>query len=293
MTTLFNLGSINQDLFFHLERFAEPGETITANSVSEALGGKGMNQSIAMAKSNANVIHIGAMGMNTPHLENEIERLGVSLDHIEKSKVLPTGSAIIALDSKGENFILLNGGANQSIPDSVIEAGLQSAQINDWLILQNETNGVDLAVEIAKQKGMKIALSAAPFDADQVELLLTKVDLIAVNEYEAKQIEAHIGEKLDQVSGTDFLVTYGAKGSEFISEGNTVRIDSFPVSPIDTTGAGDTFLGAFMSRWILGTEVSIALQYASAASAIQVTRQGAATAIPDKQEVEAFLKENL
>ncbi len=284
--TILNFGSINVDLVYALERMPQPGETLSARSFQQFLGGKGVNQSVAIAASGGNVRHIGAVGPDGDWALGRVSALGVFTDHIARVETA-TGHAIIFVDTSAENMIVIHGGANQALSESQIDVALADAPSGAWVLLQNETN---LTVEIvtkAKQAGFKVAYSPAPFDEARALAVIDQIDLMAVNQYEAEALRA----ARPDLSGTALLITHGAKGAEFISaEGRRHFQAAFPVQPVDTTGAGDTFLGAFLAHYCqTPDQLADALRYAAGAAALQVQKPGAAVAIPSKPEVEAFL----
>ncbi|MEM7441599.1 MAG: ribokinase [Pseudomonadota bacterium] len=286
---ILNFGSINLDLVYRVAHLPTAGETLHSSSFERFLGGKGINQSIAVAQSGAQVRHIGCVGADGGWVCDEIENFGVRLDDIATVD-LPTGHAIICVDDAGENQIVLASGANQGFSHTQIEAALGSADPGDWVILQNETNLVADIAKAAKARGLMVCYSAAPFDAMAVADLLPYLDLLAVNEGEAAALEAAQGKPATKLGVPHVLITRGSDGAVFHSDGTVYEQNSFPVTPVDTTGAGDTFLGAFMARFI-ETDPATALRFAAACAAMQVTGAGAAGAIPAKADVEAFLKD--
>lgn len=284
--TIYNLGSINIDHSYRMDHLPAPGETIAARSLVTGLGGKGANQSIAIARAGGQVHHIGAIG---PEGEWTVDRLaadGVDVTHVARTAT-PTGHAIIAVDDAAENAIILFPGANRRIgADSVAEA-LAGARPGDWLLLQNETSAGVAAAQSARGRGLKVCYCAAPFDSDAVREILPFTDLLSVNEVEEAQLLADLpGGALD---GVDRLVTHGSRGAAHTSGTHVTRVDAFKVRPVDTTGAGDTFLGFALAAIDAGQPLKAALTRAAAAAAIQVTRPGAAEAIPMGREVDAFL----
>ncbi len=284
--TIVNFGSINVDLVYALERMPQPGETLSARSFEQFLGGKGVNQSVAIAASGGEVRHIGAVGPDGDWALGRVAALGVATDGVARVATA-TGHAIIFVDAHAENMIVIHGGANQALNEAQIDAALAAAPSHAWVLLQNETN---LTVEIvakAKQAGLRVAYSPAPFDEARALAVIDQVDLMAVNQYEAEALRA----ARPDLSGTALLITHGAKGAEFIAQDGQRQFQAaFAVDPVDTTGAGDTFLGAFLAHYSQAPDqLSLALRYAAAAAALQVQKPGAAVAIPSKSEVEAFL----
>ena len=281
---IFNLGSINIDLVYQVPHFPAPGETLHSKGFSKGLGGKGANMSIAIAKAGGSVSHIGAVGRDGIWLREMLADAGVNVAFVDEIDT-PTGHAVIYVDDAGENSIVLYSGANLALQEQRVEKALETAVAGDWLLLQNETSLGGFAAGIAREKGMKIAYAAAPFETDAVAELIDKVDLIAVNEVEAKALSS-MGDKVEKL-----LVTKGAKGIWYRDSGVVFEQDVFPVNPVDTTGAGDTYLGYFLAGIDAGMVPKPALRRAAAASSIQITRMGAATAIPELAEVKAFLSD--
>lgn len=282
--TIWNLGSINVDHVYQVDEFVSPGETLTAKAYSWGLGGKGLNQTIAALRSGGDIHHLGAVGQGDAATLEALAGLGLS----EVWQVAePAGHAIIQVNAAGENCIVLAPGANRALDETAIETALSQAKSGDWLLLQNETNGGGFAVREAKARGLKVCYAAAPFEASAVAELIEDIDLLSVNEVELAQLEAVM-----EVSGVARLVTLGAKGAYYEdASGSRTEVASFPVEPIDTTGAGDTFLGAFLTKLDEGQPLSTCLHWASAAAALQVTRLGAASVIPEAEEIELFLTE--
>ena len=285
---VYNLGSINIDHVYTMAAFPRPGQTLSADSMVTNLGGKGLNISVALSKAGADVRHIGAVGAEDAQVQSLLAPFDLDLSRVALL-AQPTGHAIIYLDQERENQIVIYPGANGAIERAHVAAALADAGPEDWLVLQNETNANDIGLAIAREKGMKVALVAAPFDAS-MPALMEKVDLVSVNEEELRDFEAATGSSFRDRTDMAFLVTYGAEGAEFVAGGETHRVKAHKVTVADTTGAGDTFFGGFMAQYANGASVEDALTFASAMAALQVQSMGAAVAIPDRAEVLAFLK---
>lgn len=285
---IYNLGSVNIDHVYRVPHLPEPGETLASTAFESGLGGKGANQSIAIAKAGGQVFHIGAIGADGGWLADQMVAAGVDTRHLAVVDV-PTGHAIINVDEAAENSIVLYSGANFSLTEAMVNTALSGAGTDDWLLLQNETNMGVYAATLAKSKGMRVAYAAAPFDAEAAVAMLPVTDLLAVNHIEAAQLSAALGVEIADIPVPQVLVTYGAKGASLRTADEVVSVDAYTVEPVDTTGAGDTFLGYFMASVDMGRSVKDALTFATGASAIQVTRTGAAAAIPVAGEVEEFL----
>jgi ribokinase len=286
---IYNLGSVNIDHVYRVPHLPEPGETLASTSFNSGLGGKGANQSIAVAKAGGQVLHIGAIGADGGWLADRMADAGVDTRYLSVIDV-PTGHAIINVDDAAENVIVLFTGANRALTEEMVNNALSGAGVGDWLLLQNETNLGVYAAKTAKAKGMRVAYAAAPFDAEAAAAMLPVTDLLAVNHIEAAQLSEALGVSAADLPVAQVLITRGADGATLQSGDEEISVDAFKVDPVDTTGAGDTFLGYFLAALDLGRSAKDALTFASAASAIQVTKVGAAVAIPTADEVETFLK---
>ncbi|MBK0400267.1 ribokinase [Limibaculum sp. M0105] len=283
--TIVNLGSINIDHVHRVPRFPAPGETLADLAYSAGLGGKGLNQSLAAAAAGARVIHAGAVGADGVWAVERLAAAGIDTSGIATVSEA-TGHAVILVDPEGENQIVIHGGANRTVPAAAVEAAIAGAHHGDWFLAQNETNGTVEAAAAAKAAGLRVAYSAAPFDATACAEILPHADLLMVNEGEAISLAAHLGRA---PQGVAILVTLGARGARHIGPDGRTETPAIPVTPVDTTGAGDCFCGYFLAGLDAGLPVSRALRRAAAAAAICVTRPGAADAIPTGSEVDAFL----
>jgi ribokinase len=284
-------GSINLDRVYRVATLPTPGETLASTSYEKYLGGKGVNQSIAAHRCGADVLHLGCVGSDGAWLREQIAEFGLTLEGI-KTVEEHTGHAVILVDDSAENQIVLYGGSNQAFDMDQIEAALKKANPKtDWVICQNETNLVQEMAQSAKSKNLRVAYSAAPFEADHAIPMLEHIDLLAVNEVEAAALHDALGKDPRDIGLRYLLVTKGAEGADLHTHHETIHQPAFSVTPQDTTGAGDTFLGAFMAEFTLSNSPAKALRFAAAASAIQVTRAGAAPAIPMREEVLNFLKD--
>lgn len=286
---VINIGSINIDYVHRVSHFPAAGETLRNSAYSAGLGGKGANQSIAIALAGGQVYHVGRVGEDGLWTQAKLLECGVNIDHIVIDEGA-TGHAVIYVNDEGENTIVIHGGANEKLTREQISAAIDPAQPNDWLLLQNETNMILHAAQAAKSKGLKIAYAAAPFDAAIAAKMIPHVDLIAVNEIEAAQLADAMNMPVNDLPVKKILITRGSKGATYSDGNESFGIEAFKVTPVDTTGAGDTFTGFFLARLDLGDDPVTALKIASAAAAIQVTRPGAADAIPTISEVYEFLE---
>ncbi|HUS53442.1 MAG TPA: ribokinase [Thermohalobaculum sp.] len=288
--SIFNLGSINIDYVYRVEHLPRPGETVADIGYASGLGGKGVNQSIAAALAGARVHHIGVVGADGGWIVERLIAAGIDVSNVQEVEGV-TGHAIVCVDAHAENLIIVHGGANRGLTMAQIDRALVQAGPSDWFLTQNETNMSAEGFAIAKARGLKTAYAAAPFDAAAAAGLVGLVDLLAVNEVEAAQLAAHLGMAAEALPVPELLVTLGARGARYQAGELVCEVAAFAVDPVDTTGAGDTFLGSFLAARDGGAGPEAALRQASAAAALQVTRPGAADAIPTAAEVSAFLRE--
>lgn len=288
---IYNLGSINADHVYRLEHLPRPGETLAAQSYALGLGGKGANQSVAIARSGAQVRHIGAVGADGRWMVERLEAAGVDCAHIAEIEGA-SGHAIITVDTAGENSIVIHAGANREIAESHVKQALAGAGAGDALILQNETGLQVESARLAQEQGLFVIYSAAPFDAEATRAVLPYVSLLIVNEVEAAQLCSALGATLGELDVENVLVTLGAKGAVWhdTARGHEIRVEGFPVEAVDTTGAGDTYAGYLVAGLSEGLAVDEAMRVAAAAAALKVTKPGAADAIPTGAEVAVFLE---
>lgn len=286
---IFNLGSINIDYVYRVKKIAAPGETMTARSLTVGLGGKGANQSAAVARAGQRAVHIGAVGENGQEYIDALAEMGVDVQNIAKVEA-PTGHAVIQVADDGENAITILPGANAAQHVAGIEAAIGSGSRGDLFLAQNETNMTRGAARAAKAAGMRVIYSAAPFHAENAAGMLPHIDIIAVNEGEANALTEAMGVPLHQLPVPGVLVTFGAQGSQYLDTRtlHETWVDAHPVTAVDTTGAGDCFLGYFCAGLDEGMPVRGAMELATRAAALCVTRAGATAAIPTRAEVDAL-----
>ena len=287
--TIWNLGSINADLVYAVPHILAPGETLASTGLTTGLGGKGANMSVACARAGARVGHIGAIGPEGGWTVHRLTEYGVDTRWIVKLSE-PTGQAIIALADGGENTIIVLPGANRAIPMDAIQSALSEAQTGDWFLTQNETNFQAEAAALARDMGLHVAYAAAPFDAEATRKVLPLADFLILNAVEAAQLEAATGQAAGDLPVKDVVVTLGADGARWHDnrKGTVQDFAAIKVDPVDTTGAGDTFTGYVLAGLDRGQPMGQAIGMAIRAGALMVTRHGAADAIPDLSEVQAF-----
>ncbi|MFQ9997756.1 MAG: ribokinase [Anaerococcus obesiensis] len=295
---ILNFGSLNIDIFFRVENIVKPGETISAKSIEKRPGGKGLNQSVALSKSFENVYHAGSVGDDGIFLVDYLKSENINTKYIKKSDKL-TGNAIIQVDDKGENSIVLYKGANFDNDKKFIDEVLNDFSKDDILLLQNEISSMKYLIDKAYEKGMKIVLNPSPITDEIKEFDFNKIDLLLVNEIEAKDIanKDNIDESINYFMATypniNLIVTLGSKGSIFVNKNEKIKQEGIKVESVDSTGAGDTFTGFFVSYFYQGKNVRDCLKFASLASALSVTKSGASISIPSLCDVKEFERKNV
>lgn len=287
---VLNFGSLNLDYVYQVDSILIPGETQASKDRKTFCGGKGLNQSIALAKAGIPVYHAGMVGEEGDILLEACRENGVNTEFVRKIQG-PTGHTVIQVDRSGQNCILLFGGANRSITREFVDEVLASFEEGDMLLLQNEINELGYIIDRAYEKGMLIVLNPSPYDRELESCDLTKVSLFLVNEIEGYQITGQkepekILERIKELyPGAKIVLTLGGDGSVYQDETGIYRQGIYRVKAVDTTAAGDTFTGYFISSMISGMPVQEGLSMAAKASAIAVSRPGATASIPLMDEV--------
>lgn len=295
---ILNFGSLNVDYVYSVDYFVRAGETLKANAREVIPGGKGLNQSVALARAGADVSHAGCIGAEGAFLRDLLNANGVDTTWLMSIDGMQ-GHTIIQVDRKGENCILLYGGTNRRIGEAQIDETLAHFGPGDWLVLQNEVNLLPRIVDTAHARGMRIVLNPSPYDEGLKAVDFGKLSWLLVNEVEACQCsDSDQPEQAWDVLHAKYpnlsvLITLGSAGSvahRVTPQGiETVRQQAFKADAVDTTAAGDTFTGYFIGGLAEGHPLAEAMRRASMASAISVTRLGAAVSIPKRDEVEARL----
>jgi len=292
---VYNFGSINIDHVYQVSHFVRPGETMTSNAYQQVLGGKGANQSIALGRANCGVKHVGSIAKNDVALLETLSASGVDTSLITLGDV-PTGHAIIQVNDEAENAIVLFAGANHQINEQQIDDVLSQADKSDWVLLQNETNNIELIIKRAKHFGLLVAFNPAPMDAKLVKPLINDIDLLIVNEVEAMDLcNASTVEQAQQTLQENYpslkiILTLGRQGVRHIYKNDVIEVAAFNVKAIDTTAAGDTFIGYCLAGLQSSLPIEQVLRQACAASAICVTQAGASSAIPTLSQVTTFME---
>lgn len=287
---IYNLGSLNIDYVYSVDHFVRAGETLSSAAMQTFPGGKGLNQSIALARAGAQVIHGGAAGGDGAFLLGIMRESGVDVSRIKRTDT-PTGHAIIQVDKAGQNCILLFAGANHEIDREYIESFLSDAESGDILLLQNEISALDVIFEVAHGKGVDIAFNPSPFSDSLLDLPLEYVKYWFCNEIEGASLfgagtPTEIAESfIKKYPDANLILTLGGEGSIFKNIDKYVEHPIYPVKVVDTTAAGDTFTGYFIASVAEGKAPGAALDISSVASSVTVSRMGAAVSIPYANEI--------
>lgn len=290
---VLNFGSLNIDYVYNVDHIVKKGETISSDTLNVFCGGKGLNQSIALSKAGAEVYHAGVIGEDGAFLEEILRASGVYTRFVQMKADTRTGNAIIQKDRNGDNCILLYGGSNRAVTPVMADEVLEHFEAGDMLVLQNEISELSYLMERAHERGMVIALNPSPIDEELLKAPLQYVNYFILNEIEAKTLTNGVEEDnamleamLKKFPNAEIILTLGERGSVYAK--GTVRVEQgiYKVPVTDTTAAGDTFTGYYLASIIQGLSVEEALNMAAKASAIAVSRKGAAPSIPEREEVE-------
>ncbi len=291
---VLNFGSLNVDYVYDVDHFVTPGETISAKGRGVFSGGKGLNQSVAMAKAGVDIYHAGSVGTDGAILLDTLKEAGINTDYIVKQDA-PGGHTVIQVDKNGQNCIIVYGGTNRMLTTDFIDSVLKNFGKGDLLVLQNEINNIPYIMDSAYEKGIDIVLNPSPYDEIIATLPLEKVKYFIINEIEGARLsgtedfDAIIPEIAKKYPNASVLLTMGEHGSMYYDGKETYKQDIFKVKAVDTTAAGDTFLGYFVFGISDGMPVGAMLELAAKASSITVSNKGAAGSIPRISEVRASL----
>ena len=293
---VLNFGSLNIDYVYSLDHFVQKGETISSDALHIFPGGKGLNQSVALGRAGVTVSHAGAVGKDGDFLLELLKESCVDTKYIQVLEGIQTGTAIIQNDKSGDNCIILYSGANHQITKEQIANTISDFEKGDFLVLQNEINGMESIMRVAEEKGLKIVLNPSPMNEKILELPLQYVDYFVLNEVEAAQIlgldekdgEKFVRELHDAYPRAKIVLTLGAEGSIYFDGEKLYRQRAYKTEVVDTTAAGDTFSGFFIAGILRGDTVEQAMDTAARAAGIAISRPGAAPSIPKIEEVLEF-----
>ena len=292
---ILNFGSLNIDYVYRVDTFLEAGETKLSKDLNLFCGGKGLNQSIAMARAGNTVYHAGLLGEDGQMLKDKLMENGVKLDYLKPVNG-KSGHAIIQVADSGQNCILLYGGTNQALTTEYIDSVLDSFGPDTMLLLQNELNLTDYIIEKAALRGIPVAMNAAPMDEKVLAYPIHRLTWLMVNEVEGRALSGAAADEdiipalTARYPGVNILLTLGHRGSMCYYQGRTVACSAHHVHAVDTTAAGDTFNGYFLRGILNGLPVEKCLELATTAAAICVTRPGASDSVPMAAEVEEIIQ---
>ena len=296
------LGSLNVDSILRFKRLPKPGEPLPLTGKSVAGGGKGANQAIAGARAGAQTTFIGKVGTDQEgaFMVQQLTNSGVNDQYVQHSNVASTGSAFILLDSSSENRILIDGGTNQQVTAEDVERAQPAISASTFLIAQFETPiaATIRGFELAQAAGQKTILNPAPATTTVPAELLATTDLIVPNETETVTLTVvHITDEPSMIQGAqkfqalgvaNVIITVGSKGAFWMRGAEHGFVPAYKVEAVDTTAAGDTFIGALSSVLMPDfSNLAAAVRFANRASSIAVQKLGAQPSIPTKEAIEA------
>ena len=287
---VLNFGSLNYDYVYKVDHAVTPGETMDSYGMDTFLGGKGLNQSISLARAGVKVFHAGQIGEDGERFLETCKKNGIDTTFIKMIEG-KSGHAIIQLDKNAQNCILLYGGSNRKITKEFVDEVLSHFEKGDILLLQNEINELDYIIDRAYEKGMQIALNPSPFDKALEVCDLGKISYFLLNEIEGGQISGEnepdriLDVMMSKFPEAKVVLTLGSDGVVYRDKDQTCRQGIFKVKAVDTTAAGDTFTGYFIAGILAGMSVPDILKMCAKASAITVSRMGATDSIPTMDEV--------
>ncbi|WIX34630.1 ribokinase [Salinicola sp. JS01] len=294
---IYNYGSINIDYVYRVPHLVRPGETLSSTGFRQVLGGKGANQSLALARAGGQVAHWGRLGQADRWALEPLTKAGVDTAHVELTADA-SGHALIQVDDDAENAIILYPGANHGFSDKHLEALIGAADDDSWLLMQNECNAAERIIRLASERGLAIAFNPAPLGPEVAALPLSLCRILFLNRGEAaalveldeeSEVDTLLNALAERLPEVEIVLTLGRDGVCHQLAGERIRASAHQVEAVDTTAAGDTFIGYFMAARQRGDDVEQALRLASAASALCVQQSGAAPSIPLAAAVESAL----
>ncbi len=295
MNKILNFGSLNIDIVYSLDHIVRPGETISSREINTFCGGKGLNQSVAIARSGLEVYHAGKIGRDGAVIREVLDGAGIKCDFLLESEGR-TGNALIQKDKSGQNSIILFGGANREITAGEIDSILEQFTENDILISQNEISNVPYLLEEARKRNMKIAFNPSPMEDWIKNTSLEGITWLVINEIEGEDLTGsgkpeEITERLlEKYPDICVVLTLGKNGVIYSDKSGRFRHDAYNVKVVDTTAAGDTFLGYFIGSIAKGSDIPTSLKLASLAASLAVSKAGAVSSIPTAEMVMDMLE---
>lgn len=287
---LLVFGSLNIDHTYQVHHLVREGETLSSTVYAKNEGGKGFNQAVALAKAGLPVHFAGAIGADGIFLKDYLHALNIDVANIQVLDV-PTGHAIIQVNEAGSNSIILYGGANQAITEEQIDHVLAQFDEGDYILLQNEISLGDRILRKAHSKGIHIIVNPSPVSPELLTWPLGMVDWLILNEIEGADLSGKnepddiITALMNRFHIPHIVLTLGEKGAIYASGSARIRQSAVLTNVVDTTAAGDTFTGYFFASVLSGKEPAEALLKAASASAMAISKQGAAKSIPWARDV--------
>ncbi len=295
------VGSLNMDLVVRAPHIPKPGETVLGGEDLKAIpGGKGANQAYGAARLGADVAMVGRVGEDTfgEQLIHSLQSAAIDTTHVTVGEQNATGVAVIVVEHSGQNSIVVASGANALVTIADVKAAESVFASADLLLLQLEipVESVLTAAQVAKSQGVKILLNPAPAQPLSSELL-SLVDILVLNETEAEILcgqpidleSATPGSHLSDLGVSTIILTLGSHGSVLIEGDHKTVVPPFSIQPVDTTAAGDSFIGSFAVAFTEGKTLLEAVRLGNAAGALTATKLGAQSSMPSREELEQFL----
>lgn len=300
------IGSSNIDLIMKMDHLPEKGETVTNGVFMQVYGGKGANQAVAAARAGGKIAFVSCVGEDayTPQMVQNYKNDGIDTRFVFGEKDVASGCALILIGQTGENMIAVAPGANYRLTPEKVDEAAELFDEAAMIVLQFEVEEktVKHVLELANKKKVPVMWNVAPARAFDFSLI-QQVNILVLNEVEAGFLsgipvenESDAGlaaQKLVEKGVEKVIITLGSKGAFVLTKTEKVSVPAFKVTAVDTTAAGDTFCGAFAVALVEGKSLKDALQFASAAAAISVTRIGAQPSAPTREEIDAFLRNYL
>lgn len=292
---VLNFGSLNIDYVYSVDEFVKKGETVSSHSLEIYSGGKGLNQSLALARAGCHVFHAGAVGEDGGMLLDILNESGVDTRFIKVMEGEKTGHAIIQTDRENDNCILLHAGANGSVTEEMADEVLSGFGTGDILVLQNEISSLSYIAEKASGLGMTVFLNPSPADEKLKDIKPEWIDWLVLNEHEAALMAGTAEEVQSPETAAEkiiaeypeikIILTLGEKGSVYLDGKTRHYQQAYEADVTDTTAAGDTYTGYFIASCVKGLDAADAMDIASRASARAVSVRGAAPSIPWYEDI--------
>lgn len=290
---ILSFGSLNIDYNYKLDHIVAPGETISSHDLIVTCGGKGLNQSIALRKAGAQVLHAGIIGYDGDMLKKTLEDAGVDTTLLKIDPDSKSGHTIIQIEEKtAQNCIIVCPGTNGMVEKDFIDEVVSHFEPGDYAVFQNEITNVDYAMKSCREKGLRVVFNPSPMTRELAASdIYQYVDDLFINEVEGEQMtgtddpEAILQSLKESWPQCRVILTLGSKGAVILTEDGPYYQKAYPCEAVDTTGAGDTFSGYFTALSAAGKTPAEALELSCKASSLAVRKMGAAASIPLLEEV--------